>query len=90
MGYFNPLPFLKQCKMQIFGRFKSRFEQQYVSCSKTRAGARTLIGGGGGVHIHISGYARLISFEINIITKETSRAEPEYMNIHLPPSLLAF
>ena len=28
MGYFNPLPFLKQCKMQIFGRFKSRFEQQ--------------------------------------------------------------
>ena len=28
MGYFNPLPFLKQCKMQMFGRFKSRFEQQ--------------------------------------------------------------
>ena len=47
-----------------------------------RAGARTLIGGG---YIFIySGYARLISFEINFITKETSRAEPEYMNIHPP------
>ena len=52
-----------------------------------RAGARTLIGGGGGegcIFIY-SGYARLISFEINFITKETSRAEPEYMNIHPPP-----
>ena len=29
----------------------------------------------------------LISFEINFITKETSRAEPEYMNIHPPPQL---
>ena len=33
-----------------------------------------------------SGSARLISFEINIITKETSWAEPEYMKIH-PPSI---
>ena len=31
-----------------------------------------------------SGYARLTSFEINFISKETSRAEPEYMNIHPP------
>ena len=37
----------------------------------SRAGARTLIGGGGGVFIY-SGYARLISFEINFISKETS------------------
>ena len=44
-----------------------------------RAGARTLIGGC--IFIY-SGYARLISFEVNFITKETSRAEPEYMNIH--------
>ena len=44
-----------------------------------RAGARTLIGGC--IFIY-SGYARLISFEINFITKETSQAEPEYMNIH--------
>ena len=52
-----------------------------------RAGARTLIGGGGGGCIFIySGYARLISFEINFITKETSRTEPEYMNIHPPPN----
>ena len=48
------------------------------------AGARTLIGGGGCIFIY-SSYARLISFEINFITKETSRAEPEYMNIHPPP-----
>ena len=32
-----------------------------------------------------SGSARLTSFEINFISKETSRAEPEYMNIHPPP-----
>ena len=37
-----------------------------------RAGARTLIGGGGCIFIY-SGYPRLISFEINFITKETSR-----------------
>ena len=40
-----------------------------------RAVARTLIGGG--VYIHYSGYARLTSIEINFISKETSRAEPE-------------
>ena len=51
--------------------------------TKVRAGARTLIGGGGGIFIY-SCYARLISFEINFMTKETSRAEPEYMNIHPP------
>ena len=56
-------------------------------CSKTRASTRTLIGGC--IFIY-SGYARLISIEINFITKETSRAEPEYMNIHPPPiSVLA-
>ena len=52
-----------------------------------RAGARTLIGGGGGgdVYSYIRGYARLISFEINFITKETCQAEPECMNLHPPP-----
>ena len=54
----------------------------------TRARARTLIGGGGCIFVY-SGYARLISFQINFITKETSRAEPEYMNIHPPISVLA-
>ena len=49
-----------------------------------RAVARTLIGGGGCIFIY-SGSARLASFEINFISKETSRAEPEYMNIHPPP-----
>ena len=49
-----------------------------------RAFARTLIGGGGGICIYL-GYAQLTSFEINFISKETSQAEPEYMNIHPPP-----
>ena len=29
-----------------------------------------------------SGSAPLISFEINLISKEISEAEPEYMNMH--------
>ena len=45
-----------------------------------RASVRTLIAGGGGIFIY-SG-----SFEIDFISKETSWAEPEYMNIHLPPN----
>ena len=49
-----------------------------------RAVARTLIGGGGCIFIY-SGSARLASFEINFISKETSRAEPEYMNTPPPP-----
>ena len=55
-----------------------------------RAVARTLNGGGGGGCIFIySGSARLASFEINFISKETSRAEHEYMNIHPPINALA-
>ena len=50
-----------------------------------RAVARMLIGGGG-IFIYL-GSAQLTSFEINFISKETSRAEPEYMNIHPPPQL---
>ena len=46
-----------------------------------RAVARTLIGEC--IFIY-SGSARLISFEINFISKETSRTEPECMNIHPP------
>ena len=34
-------------------------------------------------------YSRLTSFEINFISKEISRVEPEYMNIHPPISALA-
>ena len=52
--------------------------------ARTRAVARTLIGGGGCIFIY-SGYARLTSFDINFIPKETSRTVPEYMNIHPPP-----
>ena len=52
-----------------------------------RAVARALIGGGGGggVYSYYSDRARLVSFEIKLISKEVSWAEPEYMNIHPPP-----
>ena len=52
-----------------------------------RAVARAFIAGGGGGCIFIySARARLVSFEMKLISKEVSRAEPEYMNIH-PPQL---
>ena len=54
--------------------------------STVRAVTRTLIGGC--IFIY-SGSARLTSFEINFISKETSRAGPEYMNIHPPINALA-
>ena len=52
-----------------------------LSDRKSRAVARTLIGGC--IFIY-SGSARLVSFEIKLISKEVSRAQPEYMNIHRP------
>ncbi len=58
-----------------------------------RAGTRTLIWEGGGGMFLYSCNARLISFEINLkkqlISKEISRAEHEYMNIHPPINILA-
>ena len=33
-------------------------------------------------------YFKLTSFEINAVSKETNRAEPEYMNIHTPINAL--
>ena len=33
-----------------------------------------------------SGSARLVSFEIKLISKEVSRTEPEYMNKQPPPN----
>ena len=43
--------------------------------------ARPLIGGGGGVYSYIhAGYARLVCFEIRLISKEISPGGPEYMN----------
>ena len=44
-----------------------------------RAVAGALIGGC--IFIY-SGSARLVCFEIKLISKEVSQAEPEYMNIH--------
>ena len=55
-----------------------------VLAETCRAVARALIGGGG-IFIY-SGSARLVSFEIKLISKEVSRAEPEYMNIHPTPT----
>ena len=51
---------------------------------KFRAVARALTGGC--IFIY-SGSSRLVSFEIKLISKEASRAEPEYMNIPPPPQL---
>ncbi len=45
-------------------------------------------GGGGGIFIY-SCSARLISFEMNLISKEIRRAEHEYMNIPPPPPINA-
>ena len=54
-----------------------------------RAVARALIGGGGGCIFIYSGSARLVSFEMKLISKEVSREEPDYMNIHPPIRVLA-
>ena len=43
--------------------------------------------GGGGLIFIYSGSARLVSFEMKLISKEVSRAETEYMN---PPPQLEF
>ena len=56
---------------------------EVVKKAISRAVARTLIGGGC-IFIY-SGSARLTCFEINFISKKTSWARPEYMNIHPPP-----
>ena len=64
---------------------KTAFNFAIIVYLSVRAVARTLTGGRG-VYIHISGSARLVSFEIKLISKDISRAEPEYMNIH-PPSI---
>ena len=56
--------------------------------SESRAVARALIGGGGCIFIYSSS-ARLVSFEIKLISKEVSRAEPEYMNTYPSISVLA-
>ena len=53
--------------------------------SAARAVARALIEGGGECIFIYSGSDRLVSFEIKLISKEVSRAEPEYINIHPPP-----
>jgi hypothetical protein len=46
---------------------------------------RALIEGGGCIFVY-SCSARLISFEMNLNSKEIRRAEHEYMNIHPPPN----
>ena len=60
----------------------------YLACHITRAVARALIGGGGGVYSYIRVMPDeflLKSVVFRLILKEISRAEHEYMNIHPPP-----
>ena len=64
----------------------NNWESHFIANRLVRAVARALIGGGGCIFIY-SGRARLVSFEIKLISKEVSRAEPEYMNIHPLPQL---
>ena len=68
---------------KVFGRPKETTKlYDHEELAICRAVARTLIGGC--IFIY-SGSARLTSFEINSISKETSRAQLEYMGIHPPP-----
>ena len=74
----------------FFAPFVGALDVKLQSSSKTiiifgRAVARTLIGGCLFIY---SGFARLTSFEINFISKKSSQAELEYMNIHPPPPQL--
>ena len=70
-------------------QFREGYSQCVLHLPNSRAVARALIGGGGCIFIY-SASARLISFEMKLISKEVSRAELEYMNIHPPPPQLAF
>ena len=83
-GSFGPIHLAHygvECKKVVVKKLRGESDS-------ARAVARALIGGG---YIFVySGSARLVSFEIKLISKEPSRAEPEYMNIHPPPPQLAF
>ena len=72
---------LEKDKFAFFSKFAIFFE------NGDRAVARALIVEGGGCIFIYSSSAWLDSFEIKLISKEVSRAKPEYMNIHPPPQL---
>ena len=56
-----------------------------IFCAMFRAVARTLMGGGGGGYSYIHVLPDYSFFlNLNLISKETSRAEHEYMNKHPP------
>ena len=91
--YFLRKSFCMACSQAASSKQQKKWGRQYARWIQNliqgwlgdRAVARTLTGGGC-ISIY-SGYARLTSCEINFIAKETSRAEPEYMNIHPPPPI---
>ena len=98
LRYLEMREFIRDSLMVLIGVPSQTFQLEKVRHSLlkhiSRAVARALIGGGGGgggggIFIY-SGPVRLVSFEIKLISKEVSRAEPEYMNIHPPPPQLAF
>ena len=67
------------------------FKTQKLCNIIARAVARALIGGGGGVYSYIRvtpDEFLLKSVVFKLISKEISRAEHEYMNIHPPPPQL--
>ena len=69
----------------------SRLTLLYLVVQAEDQGRRQSVNWGGGGCIFIySSSAWLVSFEIKLISKEVSRAKLEYMNIHPPPSQLAF
>ena len=63
--------------------------QNIIRCTRIRAVARALIGGGGGgVYIRVMPNGFLLkSVVFKLISKEISPAYHEYMNIHPPPPL---
>ena len=60
----------KMVKNRVIG---NHLDSTKPAANIIRAGARTLIGGGGCIFIY-SGSARLVSFVIKLISKEISRA----------------
>ena len=81
MSCVTPLPLDKRYDGSKFPGKNCLYLVANLKKIKCRAVARALIGGC--IFIYL-GSARLVSFVIKLISKEVSRAEPEYMNKHPP------
>ena len=79
---------LNMMKMQVELTSIPGHSYNVHSLLESRAVTRTLIGGGGGVYSYIHVLPDRFLFKLinlNLILKNTRRAEHEYMNIHHPP-----